>query len=118
MHEQLLKHGVDFSAPKNTLIQTLKLEWFDDSTYEARLPMDYINLARGVGEPHKNIPEYFFGQDSMEERLPLTLVTSASTNTLKMLKTEESDDSMSKGIPALAITLDADETGTYRECLV
>jgi len=47
----------------------------------------------------------------MEERLPLTLVTSASTNTLKMLKTEESDDSMTKGIPALAITLDADETG-------
>jgi len=57
VHEQLLSHGVDFSAPKNTLIQTLKLEWFDDSTYEARLPMDYINLARGVGEPHKNIPE-------------------------------------------------------------
>jgi hypothetical protein len=53
----------------------------------------------------------------MEERLPLTLATSASTTTLKMLKTEESED-RSKGIPALAITLDDEEMGVYRECLV
>ena len=55
----------------------------------------------------------------MEERLPLALATSASTTSLKMLKTEESEDrNKDKGIPALAITLDDEEMGAYRECLV
>lgn len=47
----------------------------------------------------------------MEERLPITLATNASTTSLKMLKTEESDEGGSRGIPALAITLDDEEMG-------
>jgi len=47
----------------------------------------------------------------MDERLPITLATQTSTNSLKMLKTEESDDGPNKGIPALAITLDDEEMG-------
>jgi hypothetical protein len=57
VHEELQDLGIDFSAPKTSLIQTLKLEWFDDSKYEARLPSDYINLARGAELPAKFIPE-------------------------------------------------------------
>ena len=49
----------------------------------------------------------------MEERLPITLATNTSTTSLKMLKTEESDEGLggNRGIPALAITLDDEEMG-------
>lgn len=40
IHEELEDLGIDFNAPKNNLIQTLKLEWFDDNKYETRLPAD------------------------------------------------------------------------------
>jgi len=40
VHEELLKLDIDFTAPKNSSLQTLKLEWFDDNSFEARLPED------------------------------------------------------------------------------
>jgi len=54
---ELRKYNIDFSSEIRNKENIIKLEFFDNTDYEVRKPMDWINLATENGQI-KGIPAY------------------------------------------------------------
>jgi hypothetical protein len=64
-----LKHyGIDFNTTLTSNESNLKLEWFDDSSFEVRPPATMISLAKKDIIDNK-LPEYFYQVKEFDDRL-------------------------------------------------